>query len=138
MHILPPHINNIGNTKKKPSAKQQKSKKEHDAYLRKMGVHPDQLALKNSVKKSAPKPVVRKIDTGLPCSNTFVPAGEKRSVFDNEWKNTYQDNPEMAERERIALAEAQAKKARVMPLFNKGGLQVITDGLKMTELGKRR
>jgi hypothetical protein len=58
-------------------------------------------------------------------------------VFDSEWKRTYADDPVMAERERAALAKAQAIKANLMSLYNKGPIQLNT-GLKMTELGKRR
>jgi hypothetical protein len=58
-------------------------------------------------------------------------------VFDNEWQNRYDNDPAMAEREKAALRAAQEKKNRVMPLFNKGGLQ-YSGNLKMTELGKRR
>ena len=35
-----------------------------------------------------------------------------------------------------ANKQAQAKAERVMPLFNKGGLQYITDGTPLDSLGK--
>lgn len=136
-HLEKPYINNIGNTKKKPNVKQLKAKAEHEAYLRKMGLHPDQLAAKP---KPAPRKLTKVVEvdrSGPQVSNGFAPGGAKKSVFDSEWQRTYDDDPVMAERERRALAEAQAKKAKVMPLFNKGGLQYSGD-LKMTELGKRR
>ena len=100
-------------------------------------MHPDQLAA-----RATPAPrkltVTLKVDTsGPPVSNGFAPGGAKKSVFDSEWKRTYEDNPEMAARERVALAQAEAKKSRVFPLYNKGGYQFAGD-LKMTELGKRR
>jgi hypothetical protein len=136
-HLEKPYINNIGNSKKKLTAKQLKTQAAHEVWLKANNVHPDQLAA-----RATPAPrkltVTLKVDTsGPPVSNGFAPGGAKKSVFDSEWKRTYEDDPVMAERERKALQEAQAKKAKVMPLFNKGGLQYSGD-LKMTELGKRR
>lgn len=137
MHLCKPHINNIGNHKKKPSAKLLRAREEHDQYLRKMGLHPDQLAAKPKAAPAKLKTVV-KVDRSTPeVSNGFAPGGAKKSVFDSEWQRRYEDDPVMAERERIALAQAEAKKANVFPLYNKGGLQ-YGGNLKMTELGKRR
>lgn len=136
-HLEKPYLNNIGSTKKKLSAKQLKAKVEHEAYLRKMGLHPDQLATKP---KQAPRKLrqVVQVDKNTPaCSNQIAPGGAKRSVFDSEWKRTYDHDPVMAERERAALAKAEALKANLYPLYNKGPIQLNT-GLKMTELGKRR
>lgn len=137
MHLCKPHINNIGNHKKKPSAKLLRARHDHDQYLRKIGLHPDQLAAKP---KQAPRKLthVVTVDNTTPaCSNGFAPAGAKKSVFDSEWKRTYDDDPQMAERERVALARAEARKADLMSLYNKGPIQLNT-GLKMTELGRRR
>lgn len=136
-HLEKPYINNIGNTKRKPSARALKAKAEHDAWLRRQGLHPDQLASKP---KDAPRKLrkVVSVDRSTPdVSNGFAPGGAKKSVFDSEWQRRYDEDPIMAERERIALAKAEAKKANIMPLYNKGGLQ-YSGNLKMTELGKRR
>lgn len=136
-HLEKPYINNIGNTKKKPSVKQLKAKVEHEAYLRKMGVHPDQLAAKP---KDAPRKLTKVVEVdrkGPQVTNGFAPGGAKRSVFDSEWQRTYADDPVMADRERRALAKAEAMKANVYPLYNKGGYQVAGN-LKPSELGKRR
>ena len=136
-HLEKPYINNIGSTRKKPSAKQQKAKAEHEAWLRSQGLHPDQLAAKPKEAPRKLKKVVTVDKAGPQVSNGFAPGGAKKSVFDSEWKRTYDDDPVMAERERTALAEAEAKKSRIMPLYNKGGYQ-FAGNLKMTELGKRR
>jgi hypothetical protein len=90
--------------------------------------------------KVAPRKLTKVVEvdrSGPQVTNGFAPAGAKKSVFDSKWQRTYAHDPVMAERERAALAQAEAKKAKVMPLFNKGGLQYSGD-LKMTELGKRR
>ena len=137
MHLCKPHINNIGNHKKKPSAKLLRAREEHDQYLRKMGLHPDQLAAKPKAAPAKLKTVV-KVDRSTPeVSNGFAPGGAKKSVFDSEWQRRYEDDPVMAERERIALAQAEAKKANIMQTYNKGPV-MFAGNLKMTELGKRR
>jgi hypothetical protein len=136
-HLEKPYMNNIGNTKRKPTAKQLKAQAVHDAWLRAHGVHPDQLAAKPKGEPVTLKKVVSPDTTGPQVTNGFAPGGAKKSVFDSTWQRTYAHDPVMAERERVALAQAEAKKSKVMPLFNKGGLQYSGD-LKMTELGKRR
>jgi hypothetical protein len=136
-HLEKPYINNIGHTKKKPSAKLVRAQQAHEQYLKNMGLHKDQLAAKP---KAAPRTLnkVMVVDrTGPQVTNGFAPGGAKKSVFDSEWKRTYDDDPAMAERERAALAKAEAIKANLYPLYNKGPIQLNT-GLKMTELGKRR
>lgn len=136
MHLLGPAYNNIGKTVRKPSAKQLKAKAEHEAWLRKQGIHPDQLSARSKPVGKLTK-TVRPHTTGPECGNKFDVGGFKKSVFDSEWKRTYEDDPQMAEREAAALREAQAKKANLMPLYNKGPVQ-YGGNLKMTELGKRR
>ena len=137
MHLEKPYINTIGNTRRKPSAKQARAKAEHEAWLRSQGLHPDQLAART---KPAPRKLTKVVEVdraGPQCSNSFAPGGAKKSVFDSQWQRTYEDDPVMAERERAALAQAEAKKANIYPLYNKGGYQVAGN-LKMSELGKRR
>ena len=137
MHLCKPMFNNIGSTRKKPTAKQIRAQAEHDKYLRSQGLHPDQLAARPKTAPARLRKVVSADKTGPQVSNGFAPGGAKRSVFDSEWQRTYEDDPQMAERERIALAQAEALKGQLMPLYNKGPIQLNT-GLKMTELGKRR
>ena len=136
-HLEKPYINNIGNTKRKPTVKQLKAKAAHEEYLRKMGVHPDQLAQKPKHKPRTLKKVVSVDMSGPQVTNGFAPAGAKKSVFDSEWQRTYEDDPVMAERERAALVQAEAKKSRIMQTYNKGPV-MFAGNLKMTELGKRR
>ena len=76
--------------------------------------------------------------TGPQVSNGFANAGMKRSIWDSEWQRTYEDDPLMAEREAEALRQADALKADLVPLYNKGPVQLKPRGLSMTELGKRR
>ena len=92
--------------KKKPSPAQQKAKAEHEAWLRKQGIHPDQLAAKAQPKSKKLTSWRGAVDPGAPCSNTVVDGGAVRSVFNSHWQDRYKDDPLMAEREREALAKA--------------------------------
>jgi hypothetical protein len=139
MHLIHPGLTtlNTAKRKKKPSVSQQRAKHEHDEWLRKQGIHPEQLAKK--VKKPGKlKYTIHPKDESGPCSNGFADGGAKKSIFDGNWQDRYKDDPLMAEREQLALKKAEALKARVLPLYNKGGLQLMPEGLKMTDLGKRR
>lgn len=137
-HLEKPYINNIGATKKTPSAKLVRAQQEHDQYLRKMGLHPEQLAAKP---KSAPRKLTKVVTvdtTGPQVSNRFAPGGAKRSVFDSEWKRTYDDDPEMAARESVALAQAKAKTKRIAPAYSKGAYQYITSISNLGDLGNKK
>lgn len=139
MHLVGPALNTNGNTKKKLTPAQLKAKAEHEAWLKKQGLHPTQLeARKVNQKNSKLKSWKGPVSPGAPCSNGFALAGAKNSVFDSQWQDRYRDDPLMAEREAAALAKAEAKKGRVLPLYNKGGYQLMTEGLTHKDLGKRR
>lgn len=137
MHLLGPQFNNVGNTKKKQTVKQQRAKAEHEAWLRSQNLHPEQLAAKPRAAPRKLKSVVSVDNTGPQCSNGFAAGGAKKSVFDSEWKRTYEDDPVMAERERMALARAQALKGRVAPLYSKGAYQLITSKDDIVTLGRK-
>lgn len=46
-------------------------------------------------------------------------------------------SPDMQERENAAQEEIERKKKRVAPLWNKGGLQYITDDTDIITLGRK-
>lgn len=138
MHLCGPQLNNIGKTKKKLTAKQIKAQQEHEAWLKTQGVHPDQLAAKP---KAAPKKLTHVVSvdrTGPQCTNGFAPAGAKTSVFDSAWQRTYEEDPQMAARERAALIEAEAKTKRVAPAYSKGAYQYITSTESLADIGKKK
>jgi len=129
MHMVHPGLTtiNTGKNKKKPSVKQQRAAAEHEAWLRSQGLHPDQLSTK---KENKPRPLKLSLSvdrTGPQCSNGFAPAGAKNSVFDSKWKRTYEDDPALAAREEEALKKAEALKSKLMPLYNKGPVQLQTN-----------
>ena len=53
MHLVGPYMTTTkyNRKKRKPNAKQQRAQAEHDKWLTKMGVHPDQLAEKKANRK---------------------------------------------------------------------------------------
>ena len=139
MHLVNPGLSliNTKKSKKKPNPAQLRARAEHDAWLRKHGVHPDQLQSRpRQTNKLKLNLVVDK--TGPQVSNGFANAGMKRSIWDSEWQKTYEDDPLMAEREAEALRKAEALKADLHPLYNKGPIMLKPRGLSMTDLGKRR
>ena len=127
--MVHPGLTTLNTNKKKPklTAKQQKAKEAHDAWLKKQGLHVDQLASRLSKQPRQLKKVVTVDTTSAPCSNGFAPGGYKRSVFDSQWQNTYDHDPVLAEREKDALIKADALKSRLMPLYNKGPVQLSTE-----------
>lgn len=78
MHLEKVYMNNYGKCKPKLNAKQTQAKMEHDAWLRKRGLHPDQIAAKkklNPVRKEVIKEYVRptqRIETSNTVGNGFA------------------------------------------------------------------
>jgi len=93
----------------KPSAKQIQAKAEHEAWLRKNGVHPDQLTRAKSYKVDLPSYKTEKVQL----SNTIVDGGRAKGIMANLHKE-----PEHVQR------QVMAKVASVTPLYNKGGYAV--------------
>lgn len=117
---------NTGKNRKKLNAKQKRAVAAHEQWLRDQGLHPDQ----RKKKESKPKNLELKGPTTavLPeLSNTVVDGGYKKTIWDTQWRRTYEDDPLMAEREEDALRKADSRKSRLMPLYNKGPVQYCTD-----------
>jgi len=115
MQLLKPYINTIGSHKSKPTQKQLQAKAEHEAWLKKNGVHPDQL--KHKPKSKNIITVFKKEEARL--SNTIVDGGRNKSIMANLYKES------KATQEKI-----MAKVATTTQLYNKGGygVAVPTDG----------
>ena len=115
---------NTGRNKKKPGVKQNRAAAEHDKWLRKQGLHPEQIAERQKTKaKTTIVTEQPKTDNVKHLGNGFAPIVAKRSVFDSAWRRDYEDDPLMAEREVMALQEAEEKKKYIRPLYNKGPIQ---------------
>lgn len=93
----------------KRSAKQEQAKAEHDAWLRKNGVHPDQLTKAKLHKNALPSYKTEKTEL----SNTIVDGGRAKGIMANLYKE-----PEHVQK------QVMAKVASVTPLYNKGGYAV--------------
>lgn len=139
MHIVHASLSDINTSKskKKPTVKQQKAMAEHDVWLKKQGLHPDQLSNRKSKPNKLKKSFVMNKNEPQ-CSNGFAQGGFKTSIFDSNWNKRYEDNPELAARETIALRKAEELKGNLMALYNKGPVMLKTKSLRMDELGKRR
>tara|TARA_R110000868_G_scaffold9620_7_gene47653 strand:+ start:7022 stop:7450 length:429 start_codon:yes stop_codon:yes gene_type:complete len=127
MHLLGPAYNNIGNTRRYPTARQTRAQAEHDAWLKKQGLHPQQLAAKAHPSRKFTD-TVKPQSTGPDCSNGFAPGGAKKTVFDSEWRRDYDHDPALAHRERAAVQRAYELKSRLQPLYSKGPVQLATPG----------
>ena len=131
---------NTGRNKKKSGVKQNRAAAEHDKWLRKQGLHPEQIA-----QRQKNKPKTMSADTSTSSTkkisslgNGFAPIVAKRSVFDSAWRKDYEDDPLMAEREAMALQEAEEKKKRIAPAYSKGAYQYITPGSDLKDIGKKK
>ena len=130
MHLVGPYLTTTRyNSKKKLSAKEQRAKADHEAWLRKQGLHPDQLATRKAF-KGTNKPQKNmpdyKVESTIPLSNTIVDGGRARGIM----VNLHKEKPEVQQ----AIVD---KASRVMPLFNKGGLQYATPDTDMTTVGSK-
>jgi hypothetical protein len=130
MHLVHPGLTtlNTGKSKKKINVKQQRALAQHESWLKSQGLHPQQLAQRQDRRPKILVPAPVKKNTGLECSNGFAPGGAKKSVFDSRWTGRYDDDPSLAQREELALQQAEALKSRLAPLYNKGPIQVQTPG----------
>jgi len=93
----------------KPSAKQVQAKAEHEAWLRRNGVHPEQLTKAKLHKNSLPSYKTESVQL----SNTIVDGGRAKGIMANLYKE-----PKHVQNQIIA------KTAAVTPLYNKGGYAV--------------
>lgn len=115
MHLLGPMYNSNGKCKPKPTAKQVQAKAEHEAWLRKNGVHPEQLTKAKLHKNAIPSYKTEKTQL----SNTIVDGGRAKGIMANLYKE-----PEHVQKQVVA------KVAGVTQLYNKGGygVAVPSDG----------
>lgn len=136
MHLVGPYMSTTkfsGKGKRKPNtAAQRKADAEHDAWLRKRGLHPEQKPLRDALQKAKGAKTVNKIPdyregirSTVPLSNA-VGNGFKSGVLEN----LHREKPEVQK-------EILAKASRCMPLYNKGGYQYATEGTDMTTVGSK-
>jgi hypothetical protein len=130
MHLVGPYMTttNYGKSKRKlpNTAAKRKADAEHDAWLRKRGIHPDQRDLKKAFtgKGRIDLPDYR-VEENAPLSNG-IGNGFKQGVL----ANLHKEKPEVQK-------EILDKASRCMPLYNKGGYQYATPGTDMTMVGSK-
>ena len=122
MQLLKPYFTTTRTgSKSKPSAKQLQAKAEHEAWLRKNGVHPDQLKPASRGKlKTNYVPDVHKT------SDRIVDGGRVTGIMNGLDK-------EPAHVRRAILDKAK----RVEIAYNKGGLVYVTDAMDIKTMGSR-
>ena len=130
MHILPAYYTTTKVRRSKAKVKSNQLSK-HDIWLMKHGVHPEQIKLKKGVDKNWKS---RYNESMMVDRSGYVSMGMsgspdatvKRDIMTNLHKE-----PEHVRKEILDKA------SRVMPLFNKGGLQYATPGEDMTQVGTK-
>lgn len=110
-------------TKKKSSnsKKLAAARTEHENWLKKNGVHPEQI--KHAKKQSIGLPTYS-VDKGIKTSDTIVDGGRAKGIMIN-----LNSEPEHVRR------EIKEKASRCVPLYNKGGYMLASKNEDMTKIG---
>lgn len=107
-----------------------RAREEHAKFLTKMGVHPSQLKEKKNMgnyygtRRKQPKPVETKVF--LEDLSAYKNTGSVKGILAN-----LHNEPEHVQRQ---VRELQS---RVMPLYNKGGLQLASKNEDLSTVGAR-
>jgi glutaredoxin 2 len=115
MQLLGPQFNTNGSGKRKLTAKQEQARMEHEAWLRRNGVHREQLTKAKLHKNTIPSYKTEKTEL----SNTIVDGGRAKGIMANLYKET-----------PAVQNQVMAKVSGVTQLYNKGGygVAVPSDG----------
>lgn len=130
MHMIPGIYGIKTNPKGKSTAKSRSAKQAHDAWLRERGLHPEQIAKRQSKAKKI-MTVVDEVTNSpkLPALSNKVGNGLKNDIWEKIRKG--EETPE-------TVAEIEAKAKRIAIPFNKGAYQFITPGMAAEDLGKKK
>lgn len=125
MHLVGPYLTTTRyNNKKKKTAKQLKADAEHEAWLKKRGV--DRASIKTAVEKTKPCVELPTYEYTKVQYSNVVGSGTQSGVMANLHK-------EPAHVQKAILDKA----SRVMPLYNKGGLQYCTPETDLKTVGTK-
>jgi len=128
MHLVGPYLTT---TKYSQKQKKSKSKKlaeataQHEKWLRDRGLHPEQRALQKAY-RGKHKNSIPDYNTDRSMLSNSVGNGFTKGIM----ANIHKESPEV---QRAILEKA----SRVMPMFNKGGLQYATPSTDMTMVGSK-
>ena len=132
MHILPAFYTttNTRLRKRKPKSNG-KLVSDHDRWLLKNGVHPEQIRLKKTVDKNWKREYTEsmKVDRDGYVSSGL--SGSKSSCAKRDIMTNLHKEPKHVQ---DAILE---KASRVMPLYNKGGLQLLSPKDDLTQIGTK-
>ena len=128
MHLLPAYFT-TSNTKKK-KAKVSKSALEHQAWLAKRGLLPSQLKAKIKLDSNWKEEYSRSIKVERKYKSAEM-SGSKDSCAKKDIMTNLHKESEQVRKEILNKA------SRVMPLYNKGGLQYVTPDTDMKTVGTK-
>lgn len=125
MHLVGPYLTTTRyNGKKKKSAKQQKADAEHEAWLKARGL--DRKSVQDKVAKEKPRAEMPKYEYTKVKYSNVVGSGTQTGVM----ANIHKEAPHV---QKAILDKA----SRVMPLYNKGGLQYCTPETDLKTVGTK-
>jgi bisphosphoglycerate-dependent phosphoglycerate mutase len=128
MHLLPAYFTTTRTKKKK--AKASKSNDEHQKWLSKRGLAPDQLKAKKVVDNKWQEEYVKNIRVERKYESADM-TGTKDSCVKKDIMSKLHQEPSHVRKEILDKA------SRVMPLYNKGGLQYATPETDMKMVGSK-
>jgi hypothetical protein len=130
MHLVGPYLTTTkyGSKKKKSNSKRlAESEAKHNAWLAKQGLTPNQVKLKKEFVGNVRINTRPDLTTSNPYQlSNSVGNGYKKGIMEN----LHKEAPEVQK-------EIMLKASRCMPLFNKGGLQYLTPGEDVTQVGSK-
>jgi len=130
MPLLPVYYTTT-NLRKRKARKPSKSAREHEAWLKSIGLHISQLPKKrkavNSIKECAE---VLKVDR-----SDYVSTGIKGTKYACAKRGVMANLHKEPQHVQEAIL---AKAARTAPLYSKGPYQYITDGTNLEDVGKKK
>ena len=131
MHLVGPHLTTNSNSKKSKLSKSKKqsiASQQHEDWLRKQGLLPEQIEKRmGATKPDYAFPDLKVQNSTALSNNLAVKGGFRHGIMDNLQNET----PEVQE-------EILAKAKRIAPGWNKGGYIFITDDTNLSDLGKKK
>lgn len=128
MHLLPAYFTTTNSKKKKTKTK--KSDLEHQAWLAKRGLLPQQLKAKIKLDNNWKEEYSKSIKVERKYESATM-SGSRDSCAKKDIMTRLHKEPEHVKNEILNKA------SRVMPLYNKGGLQYVTPDTDMKMVGSK-
>ena len=128
MHLLPAYFTTTSNKKKKSKVK--KSDIEHQAWLAKRGLLPQQVKAKIKLDNNWKEEYTSSIKVERKYESAKM-IGSKDSCAKKDIMTRLYKEPEHVRKEILDKA------SRVMPLYNKGGLQYVTPETDIKTVGSK-